>query len=229
MISSESTQSASMSSLIFHTEESQVLVATDTLATSPDGEPFKFTTKAFIVPHLKLIMAGTGTGGFPGRWFSRINDYMLVKGIDALNDHATRNLASMWRGYEQEVSLPDGATVTIYHFGFSEQTGFIHSFMYSSPDFQSERLERYGIAVKPRCSVPENYELPKDIRTIMDDQRRLQASKPQNQRVFIGGEIHVHHLTRDGFHVYTLDRFEDYGADEAAMYENLHSAGKNRA
>ena len=41
-----------MSSLIFRTEREQVLVATDTLATSSDGKPGFFTTKAFIVPHL---------------------------------------------------------------------------------------------------------------------------------------------------------------------------------
>jgi hypothetical protein len=68
-----------MSSLIFLTEESQVLVATDTLAVSPDGRPFMFTTKAFILPRLKTIIAGTGLGGFLGRWFVRINDGLVVR------------------------------------------------------------------------------------------------------------------------------------------------------
>ena len=64
-----------MSSLIFHTEQNQVMIATDTLATSPDGRPFKFTTKAFfLLPHLRMIIAGTGAGGFLGRWFIRVND-----------------------------------------------------------------------------------------------------------------------------------------------------------
>jgi len=49
-----------MSSLIVATDETQVLVVTDTLATHPDGRPLKFTTKAFVVPHLNLIIAATG-------------------------------------------------------------------------------------------------------------------------------------------------------------------------
>jgi hypothetical protein len=52
-----------MSSLIFHTEQEQAVVATDTLAVSPGGRPFTFTTKAFHVPHPRMLIAGTGCGG----------------------------------------------------------------------------------------------------------------------------------------------------------------------
>ncbi len=69
-----------MSSLIVYTDQTQVLVVTDTLATHPDGRPVKFTTKAFIVPHLNLIMASTGIMGFLGRWFVKVNDMVIVKG-----------------------------------------------------------------------------------------------------------------------------------------------------
>ena len=58
-----------MSSLIYFTQEQQVFVATDTLAVSPDGKPLMFTTKTLIVPHLQMMMAGTGAGGFLDRWF----------------------------------------------------------------------------------------------------------------------------------------------------------------
>jgi hypothetical protein len=210
-----------MSSLIFHTEKDQVLVATDTLATSPDGRPFKFTTKAFIVPHLNMIVAGTGNGPFPNRWAIRLNETYILRGIDHLNEHASRDLAALWRGHKQEFSLPTSSTVTIYHFGFSENTGSIHSFVYRSPDFRSEQLTGYGIGVKPECTVPENYELPSDIRTMMNDQRRREALRPLHERVFIGGEIQIHRLSRSGFHVYTLDRFDDYQEDENAIHANL--------
>src|ERR1700677_4694446 len=119
-----------MSSLIFHTEENQVLVATDTLAVSTDGQPFMFTTKAFVVPRLKMIIAGTGLHGFLGRWFVRINDALVVRGIDNLNYHTPGNLARMWSRDKQEFSLPDSATTTVYHFGFSETTGSIRSLVY---------------------------------------------------------------------------------------------------
>jgi hypothetical protein len=214
-----------MSSLIFHTEENEVLVATDTLATLPDGQPFLFTTKAFIVPHLKMIVAGTGVGGFVGRWFVRINDGFVVRGIDHLDYHAPRNLTSMWQRHKKEFSISDSMTVTVYHLGFSEQDGLIHSFAYrSTNDFNSERLEPYGLRVKPECPVPDNYRLPDDIRTMMEAQRTVQASLPTEKRVYIGGEITIHHLSNNGFHAYTLDRFEDYGSDKNIIYDNYRAA-----
>lgn len=215
-----------MSSLIFFTDESQVLVATDTLATSPDGKPLKFTSKAFILPYLRLIIAGTGAGGFLGRWFVRINDRILVRGIDHLNYHAPGSLASMWPAFNQEFGFADIST-TVYHFGFSEETGSIHSFAYrSTNEFRSERLEPHGLRVKPECSVPDDYSLPRDIREMMDDQRAIQASQPKDKRVYIGGEIEIHRLSKDGFEVYTLDRFEDYARDEAAIYANFAASKK---
>jgi hypothetical protein len=212
-----------MSSLIFFTDETQALVATDTLATSPDGRPARFTTKAFIVPHLKLIIAGTGAGGFLGRWFIRINDGAVVRGIDHMNYHTPSILASVWPGFKQEFSIP-GITTTVYHFGFSEETGLIRSFAYrSTNDFRSEPIV-YGLGRKPECPVPDDYQLPRDVRKMMDDQRIIQASQPKEERLYIGGEIMIHHLYRDGFSVYPLHRFEDYASDETAIYENFRVA-----
>lgn len=211
-----------MSSLIFHTDENQVFVATDTLAVSPDGRPFKFTTKAFIVPHLRIIIAGTGAGGFLGGWFVRINDWLVVQGIDDLNNRAPNDLAAMWPGFKKEFSFPDSTTVTVYHFGFSENTGLIHSFAYrSTNNFQSEKL-RYDAGAKPKCTIPANYRFPEDIRKMMDEQRTAQASLPEGERLYIGGEIQIHHLTSEGFHVYTLDRFDDYDRDEQSIYRRFH-------
>jgi hypothetical protein len=73
-----------VSSLIFFADEKQVLVATDTLATTLDRQPHLFTTKASIVPHLRLIMVATGMGRFLGRWFISVNDNFVVRGIDHL-------------------------------------------------------------------------------------------------------------------------------------------------
>ncbi len=213
-----------MSSLIFHLEPEQVLVGTDTLATSVDGEPFLFTTKVFIVPHLRLLMAGTGAGGFLGKWFTQVNDRMVVRDVDNLDFHAPRDLAQIWQNHKNEFSLPEDASTTVYHFGFSEEDGLIHSYVYRSENsFQSERLGQSGIGVKPECQVPEGCQLPADIKTMMLDQRAIQAMQPKAQKVYIGGEIVIHHLSRDGFQVYTLDKFEDYEITQQAIFSNFHS------
>jgi hypothetical protein len=212
-----------MSSLIFHTDKEQVFVATDTLATSYDGKPFMFTTKAFIVPHLQTIICGTGAGGFLGKWFIQINDRMIIRGIDNLDYHTPRNLAALWHSHKEEFSIPCGVTATIYHFGFSEKDGVIHSYAYrSANNFNSEALQ-YGIGVKPECHISEGYQLPTDIKKMMDEQRAIQSSHPKDERVYIGGKIQIHHLTKLGFSVYILDQFEDYESNEQAIYEDYHS------
>jgi hypothetical protein len=116
--------------------------------------------------------------------------------------------------------MPSGATVTVYHFGFSEDTGVIRTHLYQSTSgFASEMLE-YGVGVKPMCNVPENYTFPNDIKRMMDEQREIQSSKPIIERVYIGGEIQIHHLTLAGISIYSLDKFADFSSDEQAIFEN---------
>jgi hypothetical protein len=62
---------------------------------------------------------------------------------------------------------------------------------------------------------------------MMDEQRTIQASKPKDQRVYVGGEIHIHHLSENGFSVCTLHRFEDYMRDETAIYDACHQQKQN--
>jgi hypothetical protein len=215
-----------MSSLIFYTQEDQVLVATDTLAVSPGGKALMFTTKALIVPHLRMMLAGTGAGGFLDRWFVRVNSGKVVAGIDNLDYHTPKSLADLWRDFMKEKdTFPDGQTTTVYHFGFSETTGRVHAYAYRSANgFTSEALA-YGIGVKPECTVPENFELPGDIRRMMDEQRAIERSQPSDQRIYIGGEIQIHHLTQAGFHIYPLDRFDDFEADAITMFDAFRKKG----
>ena len=209
-----------MSSLIFHTDEKQVFAATDTLAVTPDGTPFFFTTKAFVVPHLRMIMAGTGAGGFLDRWFISVNQ-MIVRGVDDLKHCTPESLQKLWVEFRKAYSFPDDFTTTVYHFGFSEITGVINSYAYrSTNNFRSEPLQ-YGLAIKPECTVPDNYRLPHDLKSMMDEQRAIQRSRPAGDQLYIGGEIYVHHLMEGGSNVYRLDRFDDYEQDRETIYTNL--------
>jgi hypothetical protein len=54
-----------------------------------------------------------------------------------------------------------------------------------------------------------------------EEQRRIQAAKPKEERLYIGGEIEVHHLSHSGFAVYAYFRFPDYEHDEAASFQNF--------
>ena len=211
-----------MSSLIIYTDEQQAFVATDTLAMSGlnHTKPLMFTTKAFIVPHLRIILSGTGAGGFLGRWFIQVNDRMVVRDIDNLDYHTPQNLDTLWAAYKKEFSIPDTVTTSVYHFGFSCD-GAIHSYEYHSGDGFTSNPLSHGVMFKPNCEIPGPYEFPGDIKAMMVDQRRIEQAS--TNRVYIGGEIIIHHLTKQGFNVYTLDRFDDFESTDKTIFASFAS------
>ena len=85
-----------MSSLIFYTDSENILVATDTLAVDMAGEPMMFSTKAMYVPHLRMIIAGTGVGMFSGDWAMSVNNRMIVRDILNLDYHTPDQLRTCW-------------------------------------------------------------------------------------------------------------------------------------
>jgi hypothetical protein len=209
-----------MSSLVFYVDAEQTLVATDTLATTPDGNPVMFTSKAFIVPHLQIIICGIGISGFARMWSFEVNDRMIVRGIDNLDYHTPKALSSLWDKYRNEYSIPSNLITTVYHFGFSEEDGLIHAYAYRSVnDFKSERLP-YGVRVKPECKPSDTAQFPTDLKKIMDEQRDIQQYRPQSERVYIGGKIQVFHLTKSSFAVYTHDQFDDFELNQKMIFEN---------
>ena len=216
-----------MSSLIYHVEQDQVFIATDTLATTTDGKPAFFTSKVFTLPHLKLLICGTGYSGFLGTWLIHINDRMVVRGIDNLNYHTPKALNTLWCNFQKVMDIPSNKTTTIYHFGFSEKEDIIHSYVYrSSKNFVSESRED-GIGIKPECTFIPEYEFPTDIPRMMVEQRMIQKDKPVNEKVYIGGEIMIHHLNRNGIMIYSLGKFDDFEEIEEKIFSNYSKFSKS--
>ena len=205
-----------MTSLIFYTDEQQIAVGTDTLATTVDGTPAFFTTKAFPLPHLRMVIAGTGMVGFLLQWFAKINDGMRLGGIDNLDFHAPSALTSLWAEFQAsaDYTFTEDLTTTVYHFGFSEADNGVRSYAYrSTTEFVSESLQTGGFGVKPPCEVPENWTLPDDLITMMESQRAAEEPRPIGERIFIGGEIQFLHLTREAVSISTVHRFDGYEQD----------------
>lgn len=204
-----------MSSLIVSIRNNEVLVATDTLAVSnPIGlagrkNAAAFTTKAFYIPHLRLLIAGTGMGGFLDKWLVALNKVPL-RDIEDLNDMAPVALCDLCRLYQEGTVGHHLSTSSIYQFGYSEKTRLLHAYSYhSGDDFQSKPITSPTF-MKPRCEELQSYELPTDLKILMESQRRLQTWEPQERRVYIGGEIIVYRLSYEGCRIHTLDRFDDY-------------------
>ena len=198
-----------MSSLIFYTDETQVVVATDTLAVDSNGEPFMLTSKSTHIPHLNLVIAGTGCGGFSNEWAMHVNNRMVLGGIMNLDYHTQNSLLELWNKYKGDFALPEEMTTTVYHFGISEETKKIVSFAYrSTNEFRSEAIQ-YGTAVKPECKILEG-NLIEIIPLMMQEQREIQESQPKESRIYIGGEINVMHLTENACNTFKIGEFPDF-------------------
>ena len=206
-----------MSSLIYKVEKNQVFIATDTLATL-NGRALRFTTKAFPLPHLRMVIAGIGLDGFLDHWLVALNAEPL-RGIDTLNEHAQAGLLNVLRSFKRQ--FPDmNEAVSVYHFGFSETTGIIQSFAYKSEEQFEPRQIACGLYVKPSVPedvIPKDTLHPSDIPRIMAAQRAMQAKLPKEARVSIGGEIYMHHLEQTGYEAYRLGQFEDYAETRRAI------------
>ena len=61
----------------------------------------------------------------------------------------------------------------------------------------------------------------------MDEQRAIQQSRPENERVYIGGKIQIIHLTKSGFGVYTLGQFDDFESTQQAIFDNYDPQKKS--
>jgi hypothetical protein len=213
-----------MSSLIFYTDPDQALVVTDTLAVEPDGSPLLFTSKAHYLPHLRTIVAGTGLAGFHAEWAISVNNRMAVSGVQNLNHHAQRGLRDLWGRFADAQRLPAGITTTVYHFGISEGGEGLAAYAYrSANDFTSEKIS-VGIGVKPYCTVPEVglEHLLDNVEAMMNEQRRLQEMEPPDRRLYIGGEAHAIHLTRNGCTFACLFQFSDFRTQQAQVARSLH-------
>jgi hypothetical protein len=209
-----------MSSLIYKVEKTQVFIATDTLTTQ-NGRAIQFATKAFPLPHLRMVIAGTGLAGFLDHWLVAINA-SPVRGIDALNEHAQAGLLNVLRTFKKQFPSMDEAT-SVYHFGFSEDTALIHSFAYKSEEMFEPRQIAYGLYVKPNVpedAIPTDTLHPSDIPRIMAAQRAIQAKLPRETRVSIGGEMQMHHLEQAGYKAYRLGQFEDYAETRRAIFSD---------
>ncbi|MEZ4702950.1 MAG: hypothetical protein R2834_21635 [Rhodothermales bacterium] len=215
-----------MSSLIFSTDENQILVATDTLAVTPSGEPFMFVSKAVHIPHLRTIIAGTGAGGFANQWALIVSTRMVLRGIENLDFHTPDALRRLWREYRTEYEMLESLTTTVYQFGISEVTSKVVSFTYRSVnEFQSEQLQ-YGMGFKPECTPPEgSYELVQAIPGLMEEQRQIQSQVPAESRLYIGGEIQALYLNTEGCSSFKIGEFSDFGAHLNVIFEN-HAKGQ---
>lgn len=203
-----------MSSIVWEISTEAATVAVDTLCTDGHGSPVGLISKAFIVPHLKLVIATTGN-------LQILEDYFLVlnsKPIRGSSDLVLKAPEILRDLSAVDLVRPDGSqlTTSVFQFGFSEVSGEMEGFMFhSGRGFTAVKLD-YGTSYKPPCTLLGEHEPTTKgwIVQVMASQRYHQELLPFESRVHIGGEILMFRLENGSISVEELCPFQD--RDEVA-------------
>ena len=107
-----------MSLLMFNHDVESVVIVTDTLATTPGGEPLMFQSKAWALPHINMAMAVTGIANLGAAWNEFLRSSAIVQDIRMVNNFAPEQLRLIWHGMLAEASPEVSMHATVYHFGF---------------------------------------------------------------------------------------------------------------
>lgn len=192
-----------------HHAEDGVIVITDTLATTVDGESRCLVTKCAVVPHLSMVIAGTGIAQLSARWVALVMESMLCRDIDMLDRHAPTAIRDLWAELDR-TGIPT-QTSTVYHFGLSEDRGHYVGYAYrSDEDFESEPLEP-GFRVKPQPrsmgNAPQSLE---ELVAMACEIRSEQDARPAAERIYIGGDLVLVSMQNGGITTGKIHRWDDF-------------------
>ena len=217
-----------MSALVYMLAKDKICIATDTLSVYPDNKkPFKFVTKAFLLPHLKAIICGTGCLNLISEWFIFVQNQVVAQDLYYLDKISPENLQKLYKKIEHHWGAV--CSSTIYHFGYIEREEKFVGFAYRSEhDFKSEQLI-YSLGVKPRykevvdIAIDEikNKGLPDTFVEIIKKLKSIDDKLPVSERSGIGGEVHFFMLTQKEMFCCVCYRFEDYDQVFETMLELL--------
>jgi len=202
----------------------------DSKSSSLDGSPNLFHSKIFPLPHLNVVLCGTGVLQVVLDWYVFIQSQVLATNIHDLDNVAPTVLSELLKRYENQ--LPEGqGRVTIYHFGYDERAGRMRAFVYrSTSGFVSEVLPEGAIAKPGRESLlklwAEKFAQTGDaidaFIDVMEQQRRMIESG-ELEPVPIGGEIHALIAMPDFQTMWRCHQFGDHADDLLEIRKRMRS------
>lgn len=199
-----------------------IVVSTDTLATLQNKQPYMYVNKIFPVPHLRLVICGTGSHKLLTDWYIEVQTKILSRDFDFVNLHAQRTLAKL------NESLPKNSKSTIYHFTYDEKKQGCVGFIFrSEKNFECEEIPN-GLATRPPLSSEFVLETNSKAETdqdyfieIMKEQKRLDDISTNSEKVGIGGEIQFLFFSPNRLIHETIYRFESYDSDFQIMLNGM--------
>jgi hypothetical protein len=217
-----------MTALDFILDHDYVLVFMDTLSLRMNKEPFKYASKIFPLPHLRGVLCGTGSLNTIIDWHVYVQLQVIGNTMDIPNKIAPSQLKKIHSEYD----LNGTNEATIYHFGFSPSEERIKGFAFrSTNNFSLEELND-GIGIKPHDDEIIKYISSMRLDNGLDDfinimklQKERDEKKNSQERLGIGGSIHMFRLDKNYQFLWECYNFDDYCETYSKM---LHGEGITR-
>lgn len=201
-----------------------VLILSDTLCTSLEGEPLKLVPKVAHLPHLDMVMGLTGFHNVFLQWNYLLSQASPGLDIDELDDFAAETLPVIWSSM-----FPFGATArtTIRHWGWSEKSGrFVGRSFRSVDGFQCEAMpDGFGFSPDPAPGEdPATVATIEDMVRVAVGQQAYGLNPPEGElQTYVGGDLIAHSMARDGEATVVasnkVSRFPHYDAHLSAIRE----------
>lgn len=211
-----------MTALVFTIQPDQICLAMDTLVVDHyDKTPLTYQTKFTVLPHINVVIAGTGLTPLVNGWFHYVNGNIVVRDIDHLNSFAPgllRDAAARCQG-------TDLTTTTLYHFGYSTIDNRYVGYAYRSmKNWEPDRLQD-ALGFKPVVDVQPTDEIqfPQFFINIVCEQRRKDLLLPVSERVGIGGDIQFVVLENGVVTISNVYRFDSYESDYELMARKINT------
>ena len=191
-----------MSLLIFEQHHDSVLLVTDTLVSDENRQTVGYQHKVWELPHLRIVMAMTGTALVGHLWNERTAELFPEQStpvdIDAVNAFAQVELAAAHAKVTAAVG-PHG-TSTIYMFGFDESDTLVRYIYRSARDYKPERFVGPAFALKPapQSFTPAMPGTRDELIELAIKMRHENDNHLTPEPVAIGGELIATHLSFDG-------------------------------
>lgn len=221
-----------MTALVWSLQANEVVILSDTLMTTGDGEPAAFVQKIHPLPHLGVVFSGRGDGELITLLAPYISYRMLARGYDTLvelvPDMLRQKSASLWAEIEGE--LP--GTTSIFMWGWSESAGRICGTAFRSGSGFAPEPMQDGTVTAPGIDNPALMNAMHGdnpfaaMIDIMREQYREARASPMESRCQIGGDIMVQVMTATAegacaFQSQSVHRFDTYEAEYEQALDRL--------
>jgi hypothetical protein len=198
----------------------------DTIALKVDTKvPHIYTTKFYLLPHLDIVICGTGIAQVVMDWFVYVNSGMIVRDIDHLNEFTQKQLIKIG----QQHNLDENNTTTIYHFGFSKSSKCYRGYAYRSINNFEPELFSNGSGIKPPIENMDRYLVNGSYNFIEIALQQYNDDKnsPLEKKVGIGGELIFCLLINQTIQISKIFSFLDYQENYDKMCEFIEPDSPN--